>query len=216
MHITEKFITQNYSPKIEFKPRQKKIDSSNFECQNENPTFEKISAKSGIIHRAKIVSLKDYNGNEVKAVLIHNKRSKSMYLTRGQDVLGGAIYSISNAPMKGNNYPDYYRNKKYLFINQIYSHKKYKGIGTELIKKLVEESKKQGFEGRICLNASTTKPEKGSPIPFYYKLGFEASNKQKHEEIKKALEEGKKIPASCESVTLFLPKAAIKRLSCDS
>ena len=160
--------------------------------------------------------MKDKNGNEVKAVLIHNKKSKSMYLMRGQDVLGGALYSITNAPIKGNNYPDYYKNQKYLFINQIYSHKKYKGIGTELIKKLVQESKKRGCEGRICLNTTTTKPEKGSPIPFYYKLGFEASNKQKHKEIKKALEAGNKIPASCESVTLFLPENAIKRLSCDS
>ena len=216
MHITEKFISQNYSPKIEFKPRQKEMDSNNLECQNQNFSLEKITVKSGLIHRAKIVSLKDYNGNEVKAVLIHNKRTKSMYLMRGKDPLGGAIYSISNAHIKGNNYPDYYKNKKYLFINQIYSHKKYKGIGTELIKKLVQESKKQGCEGRICLNTTTTKPEKGSPIPFYYKLGFEASNKQKHEEIKKALESGKKIPASCESVTLFLPENAIKRLSCDS
>lgn len=213
MHISDTFTIPNYIEKIEPKQKKKKQSSINFECEKEKYTGKTTGARHYQIHRANFVTLKDKNGNEVKAVLIHNKQSKSMYLMRGQDALGGTLYSFTSAPIKGDNYPDYYKNQKYLFINQIYSHKKYKGIGTELIKKLVLESKKQGFEGRICLNTTTTKPEKGSPIPFYYKLGFEASNKQKHEEIKKALESGKKIPASCESVTLFLPENAIKRLS---
>lgn len=216
MNITNINKISNYSPKTEFQPQKNKQNSVKFEYKKEKETTEIAQNRPYQIHKANFVALKDKNGNEVKAVLIHNKRSKSMYLMRGQDVLGGMLYSITSASIKGDNYPDYYKNKKYLFINQIYSHKKYKGIGTELIKKLVHESKKQGYEGRVCLNTSTTKPEKGSPIPFYYKLGFEASNKQKHEEIKKALEAGKKIPASCESVTLFLPENAIKKLSCDS
>ena len=216
MHITDLSTNSKFIRKLEFQQKNNERNSKHLECENDKHAAEITASRLHQIHKATFVPLKDKNGNEVKAVLIHNKQSKSMYLMRGQDALGGAIYSVSQAPIRGSNYPDYYKNKKYLFINSIYSHKKYKGVGTELIKKLVLESKKQGCEGRICLNTTTTKPEKGSPIPFYYKLGFEASNKQKHEEIKKALEEGKKIPASCESVTLFLPKDAIKKLSCDS
>lgn len=216
MHITDLSTNSQFPRKLEFQQKNNERNSKHLECENDKHAAEITTSRLHQIHRANYIELKDKNGNKVKAILIHNKKSKSMYLMRGQDVLGGTLYSFTNAPIKGDNYPDYYKNQKYLFINQIYSHKKYKGIGTELIKKLVQESKKQGFEGRICLNASTTKPEKGSPIPFYYKLGFEASNKQKHEQIKKALESGKKIPASCESVTLFLPENAIKRLSCDS
>lgn len=213
MHITDLSTNSKIAKKLEFQQKNNERNSKHFECENEKYTGKITGTRPYQIHRANLVTLKDKNENEVKAILIHNKQSKSMYLMRGQEALGGAIYSVSQAPIRGSNYPDYYKNKKYLFINSIYSHKKYKGVGTELIKKLVLESKKQGCEGRICLNTTTTKPEKGSPIPFYYKLGFEASNKQKHEEIKKALEAGKKIPPECESVTLFFPENAIKRLS---
>lgn len=164
------------------------------------------------IHKTSIVTLK----NGVKALLINNHRNKSMYLTQDRDYLGGLTYSISDAYIKGDNYPNYYKDRKYLFINSIYSHQQFKGIGTELIKQAVQESKKRGLEGRVCLNTSTTKAEKGSPIPFYYKLGFECTNKEKDKLIKAAIKDKKKIPPSCESVTLFLPDEAIKRLSCDS
>ena len=165
-----------------------------------------------LIHKTYFVILEDAKGNKIPATIINNRRNKSMFLKRGKEDLGGLTFSISDAQIKGENYPEYYKNKKYLFINSIYSHQQYKGIGTALVKKTVEESKKRGYEGRVCLNTSTTKPEKGSPIPFYYKLGFECTNKEKDREIKKALKEGKKIPPSCEAVTLFLPQKAIDKL----
>ena len=165
-----------------------------------------------LIHRACFVTLEDSKGNKIPATIINHKKNKSIYIKRGKEDLGGLTYSISDAYIKGENYPEYYKNKKYLFINSIYSNQKYKGIGSELVKQAVKESQKRGYEGRTCLNTSTTKPEKGSPIPFYYKLGFECTNKEKDKLIKEAIKHGKKIPPSCEAVTLFLPQKAINNL----
>jgi len=200
----------NYKPVIYAPIKRNNLNTGTNDFVQNLPLSDTI--QHHLIHKACFVTLEDSKGNKIPATIINNKRNKSMYLKRGKEDLGGLTYSICDAQIKGENYPDYYKNKKYLFINSIYSHQKYKGIGTALIKKVVEESKKRGYEGRVCLNTTTTKPEKGSPIPFYYKLGFECTNKQKDIEIKKALKEGKKIPPSCEAVTLFLPQKAINKL----
>ena len=98
------------------------------------------------IDKSKIIELKDKFGNNKKANIIHNKKCKSIYIKRGKDTLGGMTYSISNAPIEGENYPSFYKGKKYYFINSLYSHQTYKGVGTELVKFLVKESKKHGCE----------------------------------------------------------------------
>lgn len=62
------------------------------------------------------------------------------------------------------------------------------GSGTEAVKKAVELSKELGLKGKIALEATTIDRSKGTPIPFYYKLGFKCPTKK----IQKEIEEGMK------------------------
>ena len=92
--------------------------------------------------------------------------------------------------------------------------KKYGGIGTALVNAAVKESRKRGHDG--CLFLTT---EKGyarifsnyrsneNPIPFYYKLGFEAVNPKVHNLIKECLasSEYNKLPDS--ALLLLTPEA---------
>lgn len=62
-----------------------------------------------------------------------------------------------------------------------YKGDEYSGIGTELIKTAIEESKNRGFEGHIILRANNRLREEfvgyrknESPVPFYYNFGFES------------------------------------------
>lgn len=62
-------------------------------------------------------------------------------------------------------------------INASYT-PEYKGVGTALIDAAKEESKKLGFEGQLKVYALNDYPNstKGSPIPFYTKMGFIAKD----------------------------------------
>ncbi len=109
--------------------------------------------------------------------------------------------------------PEEYKNQKTIFINSpLLSNKKYKGIGIELVRAAVEESLKSGCQGRVCLNASTINSKIGSPIPFYYKLGFKCTNSKTQAIIENSMKNNMPIPSKYESATMFLPKDAIVKL----
>lgn len=157
------------------------------------------------------VSLKDFENNPISAVIVKTGKTSRAILYNGLS-LGNCNFSECSAKINGENYPDFYKGKPYLFINSIASTKKFKGIGTELVKAVVRESKKRGFEGRVCLNASVVEPEFGSPIPFYSKLGFQASDINKQLIIDYAMRNDLSLPDNCQSATMFLPKESIDRL----
>lgn len=54
---------------------------------------------------------------------------------------------------------------------------KYKGVGSALINAAKEESTRLGLGGqlKVCAWNYTSHPEKGSPVPFYAKMGFVSS-----------------------------------------
>lgn len=133
------------------------------------------------------------------------------YLEKDGEILGDIRCSRSSSTIRGDNYPDYYIGKESLFINSINSNGRYKGVGRELIKTAVQASQKHGMDGRVCLTVTTTKPDKGNPIPFYYKMGFESSRKEFQRKIEKAMQKGEPIPKECESTTMFLPEDTIRR-----
>lgn len=163
-----------------------------------------------VIHREK-VNLKDFDNNQIPAIVVKTGKSSKSIFHNGIS-LGNCNFSECSAKISGENYPEYYKGKPYLFINSIASNKQFKGIGTELIKSVVRESQRRGFEGRVCLNASVVSPELGSPIPFYSKLGFEASDINKQIIIDYVLKNNLKLPENCQSATMFLPKEAIQKL----
>lgn len=82
---------------------------------------------------------------------------------------------------------------------------KYKGIGTNLINAAIEESYKAGNRGELYVFAVRGFAKKLSPyrsdenpIPFYYKMGFKAFNKDEDNLIKYCLENSdyEKLPYS--------------------
>ncbi len=88
-----------------------------------------------------------------------------------------------------------------LYIEFFSTNQHYKGIGTEMLRKIVQLSERLGLKGKVCLQAST-----GSiPSEFaavcggkfdtscaikYRKMGFEASIPSTTEKIDKAIKEG--------------------------
>ncbi len=97
------------------------------------------------------------------------------------------------------------------------SHVDGKGVGTKLILELINISKNLGADGILIAGAS---PSPGSQIkkpltniPFYYKLGFQAMNSDKHNAIKKLLDEKKDIPLGLNVFTdIELSKEAAAKL----
>ena len=175
------------------------------ECKPFSTSLKILSdTKKILLNHAKKVKLKDSRGREVTALLVKPHKDNWHIECNGK-YAGYIRVSESKAPIKGDNLPDYYKGKPYLFINSLASSKEFSKVGSELVKEAIKESKKRGFEGRVCLNTTTTKPECGSPVPFYYKLGFQASIKEKQQLIKNAILQKKSIPSNCESVTMFLP-----------
>lgn len=164
-----------------------------------------------LLKKAKKVCVQDSNGIEKQALIISTKKN-TKYMEMDGQILGVMTYSYTKAPIKGDNYPDSYKNKPYLFINSIYSNKQYKNVGTELIKDAVLESKKKGCKGRVCLNTSTTRPKLGSPVPFYHKFGFEASTKEAQQKISEAIAKKQTLPPECEAVTMFLPMNVVNEI----
>ncbi|MFI3301462.1 MAG: GNAT family N-acetyltransferase, partial [Candidatus Gastranaerophilales bacterium] len=67
------------------------------------------------------------------------------------------------------------------------------GIGRMLIDELVKASHEIGCGGRLIASASPLRGTQ-SNLGFYYKLGFEAVNPQKHAQIQDCIQNGKEIP----------------------
>ena len=95
---------------------------------------------------------------------------------------------------------------------------RYAGIGTALVNAAVKESRKRGHDGCLFLTA-----EKGyarsfsnyrsdeNPIPFYYKLGFEAINPQIDSFIKKCISKSQYNLLPDSVLLLLTPEAIAKK-----
>ncbi len=62
------------------------------------------------------------------------------------------------------------------------------GMGTEAMKQTVLLSQKLGQKGKVFLEAAILDKTKGSPVPFYTKLGFLPVDKSLTQEIQKGME----------------------------
>ena len=89
------------------------------------------------------INLKSIDGSKVPASIIKDT-STNWHLRCYGECVGNIWVSKCSAPILGDLIPDDYINKGYLYINHLSSDKKYKGIGTELVKAAVRESYKKG------------------------------------------------------------------------
>lgn len=85
------------------------------------------------------------------------------------------------------------------------------GVGTRLIEELVKISENMGFEGRLAATASSMRADKLTNLGFYYKLGFEATDAQKHSQILDCIQNKKEIPIALNHDVdiVFNPKKAV-------
>ena len=108
-------------------------------------------------------------------------------ITGRKDEAGFLHMDIDPLPVRGEYIP---RNKNGETLPEV-SHlrsiqgDKYKGIGTTLIKAAINESLRAGKKGELFLRAETgygscysDYRKNESPIPFYYKMGLKAENKE--------------------------------------
>lgn len=118
-------------------------------------------------------TIKDLEGNEIKAIIIEEPYDDNTGFF-GSDPKKFTLFADNKKLAYAISYNG---DKKYggMFVKELFGEENYqrhyKGIGTELLKCLVKESKKQGNKGKIFLNASHIP----APFVFYYKNNFQVS-----------------------------------------
>lgn len=105
---------------------------------------------------------------------------------------------------------------KFINLSYLYAegNETYKGIGTELIKKIIKCSFLEGFEGKVQVEISD------NPYVFYAKMGFEFANPEKQTKFLKIIEQATITKTSLEDIifskygfraeTMFLGEQSIK------
>lgn len=61
------------------------------------------------------------------------------------------------------------------------------GAGTQMIREAVRMSNEMGYDGRVTLHAEIINKSVGTPVPFYYKLGFKATSAEIQALIEQAM-----------------------------
>lgn len=134
----------------------------------DHDTFELQSKETQIV-------IKDVNGNEVPAKIIEEKYDdttgffgtdpKKFTLCANGNEIGYAITYIS-------------KEKDKIFVSELFTEENYarhyKGAGSALLKTIAEDSKKQGYKGRLDLSAAHYPP----PFVFYYKNNLQVTGEQ--------------------------------------
>lgn len=150
----------------------------------------------------KDIVLHKRDGREVNAKILCPKKGVWTVLCEDGECAGLMWFHRGKDFIKG--IPDNYSNKEYLFINKLdANYDKYKGVGTALVQALVEESKRVGLNGRVCLNATATDPKQGSPVGFYHSIGLKSVDTAYEMELSSY--PGGKIPKDAHSTTMYFP-----------
>lgn len=189
---------------VHFKPgrQQPKADDRKLLGYNEDgiPIFkgdmEKDKSLSNIIKKMKqkLLTKETQNINEIgtkigqpiKVDLDKIKIEKTQFSVNFYDEFGNSLgdvqYTISN--------------KNVLKFEGLHSYVEGCGIGTKLINELKKIAQSNGCN-KICADASPSTGAGNRPltnIPFYYKVGFKATNPETHKQILDCLNNNKPIP----------------------
>ena len=177
-----------------------------------------------LMHSETVLSrtaLKDRTtGKTIPAYITKFEREGNKYLYLKDENANKLGYAVAELPQRG--YfkapigDDYIYNSMELTalesVNKGNKQSPYRGIGTELLKAAVRESKKSGFNGRIHLMAYDSHP----PTPFYFKCGLrfvqEDKNKLMEEYLKNSKTQNIKLPENLESGLMYLPDENIEKL----
>ncbi len=173
---------------------------------------EKIALKSFVTCRE--------NGKNIPVYITKFEKQDKIYFylkDEQADKLGYATLSYpSGGVFKVPMGKDYIYNSMELVAleskNQARKFSPYRGIGTELLKAAVKESKAKGFGGRIHLMAY----DKNSPVLFYYKNGLRFTSSEKDVLMQKFLStpaaQRGELPPDLQSGLMYLPEENIEKL----
>lgn len=111
--------------------------------------------------------------------------------------------------------PKDYRGTGHIYVNKIVvDESQSKGTGTRTLQKILKESLADpNCQGRIRFHAMTIDIKRGSPVGFYFKLGFRSENPQINKKFEQWLSEGapqNKRPL-CLGADMYLPKENIEQ-----
>lgn len=139
-------------------------------------------------------------------------------ITGRKDEAGFLHMDIDPIPVRGEHIPVNEKGKSIPEVSHLRSIKgdKYKGIGTTLIRAAINESLRAKKNGELFLRAETgygsfysDYRKNETPIPFYYKMGFKAENKEIDKFIQDCIKNSdyKSLPPSA---LLVLSEEAVK------
>jgi len=177
--------------------------------------LELTAKKTGVTEKIKkIIEDRNFRALSEKLDLTTNTTAKSLESGKSIDVtlsktapINGGAYRINansdgkilglaevSTPQKDiliYNLPEGYAQNS-LELKYLSSSSEAKGTGTEIIKQVIEDSKKLGYDGKVWVEAcGGSLPSemarlagdkyKTSPVPFYYKLGFRFKDEKLNE-----------------------------------
>lgn len=147
--------------------QQKRFNSVNFGL-NPFRTRSKDRFESQNIQKIKTVKIKDLQGKPIKAIITkepYNDTTGFLGTDPKKFTLRVDGAQLGYAITYNSKYDDIFVKELFCEENKF---RHYKGAGTELLKCIVEESYKQGYNGKVHLKASHV------PVPFafYYKNNF--------------------------------------------
>lgn len=172
--------------------------------------------------------------NQTEPVVIEEYTPQYSHHSNGLEVLnsnGDTIGKVAFTPSEeaGFLFPI---DKPSMFINYLGTQNGYKGIGTELVRKVVQISKESGFEGRVRLNPCTgsvpsefrllgfyDKCQTSSAALQYKKMGFKAYDPEIDKLLEQELAAGSngfvmkngKILRDKYTAPMYLPENAIEK-----
>ncbi len=195
--VTSETIEQNTKPK-EKAGSWSSDDMKEFYTKLEKESDAKIAAEKAAKEAEEKVAkrtiqkiVQTLNGNiNVKISTTANGKTHNMYLQNNKNGANlncylNSYYDIHKYSPKG--YVDKNGNICGLYVNSLVSSGG--GMGTEAMKQAVLLSRELGQEGRVYLHAAIIDKAKGTPVPFYTKLGFQPVNKSFVPEIQKGMED---------------------------
>lgn len=164
---------------------------------NNLPDALKASQKAGTVLNLKtgkqeVLNFLNFNSDSVELLKKRHGEIFDAYNENFTDTLGKVQIKLGEfAGMRLNAAPSTYFGEKSLYIDFLATKSGYKGIGTEILRKLVKLSEKLGFKGNVDLFASTgsipssfaeicgvSKCQKSAAIS-YRKMGFSFGDEAK-------------------------------------
>lgn len=208
MEITKKYsryaIPANYSAEDYKKYSELTAKKTNVTGKikkiTEEVEFKALAEKLDLTTNARVKNVQSGENIDITLTKSTPKNGGTYRISANNDskIFGLAEVCTPQKDMLICNLPEGYAQSS-LELKYLSSSPEAKGTGTEIIKQIIEDSKKLGYEGRVWTEAcGGSLPSQmailsgnkyaTSPVPFYYKLGFRFKDENLNKSVKSGLE----------------------------